>query len=143
MSALITGIGHGMSSNDEPNDEPLEVTDEPLEAKEAHLRVGRDEVDVIDVRDLEAFADGHIPGARHLAEDEVESLKDQLPDDKPALLVCESGERSAELAAKLRDEGQNATSIDGGMESWTSDKLPVQPASDFEFEGPGNQPPGQ
>jgi rhodanese-related sulfurtransferase len=59
------------------------------------------------------------------------------------VIVCADGERSAKLAARLREEGRDAASIDGGMEAWAKEGLPVQPRPDEEFEGPDySKPPG-
>jgi rhodanese-related sulfurtransferase len=52
------------------------------------------------------------------------------------VVVGADGERSAMLAARLREEGKAAASIEGGMQAWRKEGLPVQPRPDEEFEGP-------
>ena len=123
--------------------ERTEIGDEPVSPKDARLLIARNEADVIDIRsDEEAFGHEHVPGARRMDGGDEEALKAELPEDGQVLLVCESGERSAELAATLRDEGRSVGSIEGGLESWKSAGLPVQPGSDKEFEGPSGKLPG-
>ena len=56
--------------------------------------------------------------------------------DDPVVVVCDTGERSAEVAARLRDQGYRAANVKGGMKGWSGDKLPLQPAEDEEFHGP-------
>ena len=120
-----------------------ELTDEPLSPEDARVLIGQDDAAVVDIRDdPDAFAEGHLTGAVHVPGGDTESLPDELPDDKALLVVCESGDRSAEVAAKFRDEGRQATSIEGGMESWVSSGLPVQPRSETDFEGPELKQPG-
>ena len=90
----------------------------------------------IDVRDQEEYARGHIPGSINIPADELEQRVDELSDDGPVIVVCDSGKRSAEAAGQLRERGYEAASIEGGMSAWSSDKLPLQPAEDEEFHGP-------
>jgi rhodanese-related sulfurtransferase len=52
------------------------------------------------------------------------------------IVACEDGERSAEVAEQLRGQGYEAASIEGGLGAWSSEKLPLQPAEDQEYEGP-------
>ena len=114
-----------------------------MSPEDARVLIGRDEADVIDIReDEETFAKGHLTGAVHVPGGDLESLPDDLSQDSTLLVVCESGERSAEVAAKFRDEGRSATSIEGGMDSWVSSGLPVQPRVEEEFEGPELKQPG-
>lgn len=125
------------------SEESPEIGDEPLSPDDARILIARNEADVIDIRgDEDAFSHEHVPGARRLDGDDEQALKDELPEEGDIVLVCESGERSAELAATLRDEGRNVVSIDGGLESWKSAGLPVQPNTDVEFPGPEFKPPG-
>ncbi|HEX2128840.1 MAG TPA: rhodanese-like domain-containing protein [Solirubrobacterales bacterium] len=120
-----------------------ETPEGPLSPEDARVLIGSGDADVVDIRDdADAFAEGHLTGAVHAPGGDSESLPDDLSDDKTLVFVCESGERSAEVAAKLRDEGRKATSVDGGMKSWKSSGMPVQPRDEVEFEGPDLKAPG-
>ena len=91
---------------------------------------------VLDIRPQDEFGEAHIAGSNNVDADDLDSAVEDLDEDSPVIVVCADGKRSAEVAERLRDEGYEAASIDGGMGSWTSDKLPTQPAEDQEFEGP-------
>jgi rhodanese-related sulfurtransferase len=91
------------------------------------VRIINDGVAVIDLRPAEQYAAGHIVAARNIPEAEL--LKDpaQLAKHKKgALLVCDSGARSAGVAAQLRKAGtENVFSIKGGLAAWQQENLPV------------------
>jgi rhodanese-related sulfurtransferase len=115
----------------------------PISPEEARELVAGGEVRALDIRDDEEWDDGRVPGSVHMAEETLVERLHDIPEEAGVLVVCSDGERSAELAAKLRDEGRRATSIEGGMDAWMSDRLPTEPRPDDEFEGPDySKPPG-
>ena len=110
---------------------------EALSAEEARkLIAGEDPVQVLDLRPQEEFAEGHITGAENVDPDDLDSAVSELSEGERVIVVCADGERSGEIAATLCDEGFDAASVKGGMDSWTSDKLPVQPREEQEYHGP-------
>ena len=120
-----------------------EQTDEPLSPEDARVLIGKEGAKVIDIReDEDAFAEGHLAGAAHVPGGDREALPDDLSQDQTLVLVCESGERSAELAAEWREDGRSVTSLEGGMEAWKGSGMPIQPNPGSEFEGPELRPPG-
>ena len=82
---------------------------------------------VIDLRDAEKFSAGHIVDARNIPEAEFAgSPAGQKAAGKPTLLVCDTGDRSGQLAGRLRKDGiDNIYSITGGLDAWRRDNLPV------------------
>lgn len=82
---------------------------------------------VIDVRDAAKFAAGHIVDAKNIPESEFSgSSATQIKTGKTTLLVCDAGDRSGELAGRLRKDGsENVYSIAGGLDAWQRDNLPV------------------
>ena len=76
---------------------------------------------ILDIRDASAFAYGHMEGAVHLPQDALFSA--DLPKDRPILLYCKTGEKSAEAAAVLRDMGYDAQAVSGGYVGWVLDHL--------------------
>jgi rhodanese-related sulfurtransferase len=93
-------------------------------------RVTRNDLGLIllDVREKEAFAGGHIPGAQHLPRGQLElRVNKELPDPTCRILVaCEFGHISTLAAATLRDLGYTqAAALDGGMKAWREAGLPV------------------
>lgn len=81
---------------------------------------------VVDVRSPENYAAGHIVDARNITETELLDQPDNLGKKKSALLVCDNGQRSSELVAKLRKGGlENIFSLKGGLAAWQQENLPV------------------
>jgi molybdopterin/thiamine biosynthesis adenylyltransferase/rhodanese-related sulfurtransferase len=77
---------------------------------------------VIDVRQDEEWAVGHIPGARHVPKSHLESRIEGTAPDKsaPVVLYCASGQRSAWAARTLiEDLGyEHVSSMTGGFTLW-------------------------
>jgi molybdopterin/thiamine biosynthesis adenylyltransferase/rhodanese-related sulfurtransferase len=77
---------------------------------------------VIDVRQDEEWAGGHIPGARHVPKSHLESRVEGTAPDKnqPVILYCASGQRSAWAARTLiEDLGYaHVSSMTGGFTLW-------------------------
>jgi glyoxylase-like metal-dependent hydrolase (beta-lactamase superfamily II)/rhodanese-related sulfurtransferase len=83
---------------------------------------------VLDVREREAFAAGHIPGAKHLPRGQLElRVDDELPDPTARILACcEFGRISTLAAQTLRTMGfTHACALDGGMKAWREARLPL------------------
>ena len=76
---------------------------------------------ILDVREKDAFANGHVPGATHLPRGQLElRVNEALPDPSVEILtVCEFGKISTLAAATLRELGYTrAAALDGGMKAW-------------------------
>ena len=78
---------------------------------------------IVDVRTPEEFAEGHIPGAINVPNEEIGiEMPDALPDKDQLLLVyCRRGNRSKEASQKLADMGYTNVYEFGGIETWTGD----------------------
>jgi rhodanese-related sulfurtransferase len=79
---------------------------------------------IIDVRSPEAFAQGHVPGAVNLPEDQWQSLKG-LRKDQTNVVYCYSV--VCHLAAKaciyFASKGYSVIEMDGGYEYWKKNDL--------------------
>src|SRR5207244_3972422 len=79
-------------------------------------------VAVVDVRDAEEFAAGHIPGAKHVPRSYLESrIEGAVPDRAtPVILYCASGNRSAYGARTLQQDlgYAHVRSMTGGITLW-------------------------
>src|ERR1700738_2330407 len=77
---------------------------------------------VVDVREVEEFAAGHIPGAKHVPKSYLESrIEGAAPDrSQHVILYCQSGNRSAWAARTLIDDlgYENVESMTGGITLW-------------------------
>ena len=82
---------------------------------------------LLDVREYPEFAGGHLPGARLLPLAELERRIGELPRDREIVCVCRSGQRSAEVAAKLGQVGfANVSQLDGGVMAWEKAGLSLE-----------------
>ncbi len=80
-----------------------------------------DEIVIIDVREPEEFAVGRIPGATLIPLGELAGRTDEVPTDKPVVMVCRSGNRSAQAVQILQKAGfTNIHNMTGGMIEWTA-----------------------
>ena len=76
---------------------------------------------VVDIRDPQSFAQGHISGSRHLDNHSLHDFIAQADLDQPLLVVCYHGNSSQSAAAYLVGQGfAEVYSLDGGIELWRS-----------------------
>ena len=83
---------------------------------------------VIDVREVEEYASGHIQNAKSLPysklPEQISLLK--LKKDKPVLLVCESDKRAAAAVRKFAAAEFTAIHVfEGGLKAWREAQLPL------------------
>jgi glyoxylase-like metal-dependent hydrolase (beta-lactamase superfamily II)/rhodanese-related sulfurtransferase len=84
---------------------------------------------VLDVRERDAFEEGHVPGARLLPRGQLElRVNQELTDPTRRILVyCEFGRISTLATATLRQMGfRGAVALDGGMKAWREAGLPLK-----------------
>lgn len=84
-----------------------------------------EETTVLDVREPDEYAAGHIAGSVHIPEGVISDRAPELPDDVRLVLVCRSGHRSARATAYLRAEGLDAVNLEGGMRAWVAAGRPM------------------
>ena len=94
-------------------------------------------VPLIDVREREEFAAGHVPGAVNLPMSELGEHLDRLPDE-PFDVICQAGGRSARVVEALEARGYDATNVEGGTGEWIAQGREVEtPAEAPETGAPG------
>jgi hydroxyacylglutathione hydrolase len=94
------------------------------EAVEEQVRAG--ELYVIDVRYEKELAEGQIPGAKHIMLGYLPQRMQDLPRDKPILVQCKSGRRSAIGVSLLKANGfLQVQNLSGGFDEWRRRGLPV------------------
>ncbi|HUX49506.1 MAG TPA: rhodanese-like domain-containing protein [Spirochaetia bacterium] len=71
---------------------------------------------IIDVRTEDEFMDGHYPNAVNIPVNEIMDRAEEIgPKDKPVVVYCESGSRSAYAAMMLKVEGFTDVTNAGGL----------------------------
>lgn len=99
-----------------------------LSTAEAITLINRQHALVLDVREDTEFASGHIIDAKHIP---LAKLPERLSElnkykDKPILVNCQRGMRSAKACEILRKaEFKQIHNLQGGLEAWMTAKLPV------------------
>jgi molybdopterin/thiamine biosynthesis adenylyltransferase/rhodanese-related sulfurtransferase len=92
-----------------------------ISTPEAHEQLGRDGPLFVDVRPVDEWEEGHIPGAVHAPRNNLESrVEGLIPDKSRALVVyCASGARSAFAVRSLHELGyENVANLAGGFADW-------------------------
>ena len=83
---------------------------------------------LLDVRGAEAFAAGHIRGARNLPADRLAEDLDGLKrfKDKPVVVYCDRGVIAPAVLRQLASSGfSKVVSLRGGLNAWRAEQLPV------------------
>jgi rhodanese-related sulfurtransferase len=99
-----------------------------LTPTEAVLLMNRSNAVVVDVREATEYAQGHIADAKHIP---LAQLGERLKEltrykEKPVLLHCQGGVRSAKACDLLAKEGfTKLYNLQGGINAWQQAKLPV------------------
>jgi rhodanese-related sulfurtransferase len=83
---------------------------------------------LLDVREPAEYADGHAPGSRLIPLGQLKNRVSEIQafKDKPVVVICRSGRRSAQAAGILSQLGfTNIHNAEGGMLAWEKAGLPV------------------
>lgn len=86
---------------------------------------------VLDLRPAEAFAAGHLNGARNLPPDQILNAGETLKKykEKPVIVYDESGSLGASASRQLAAQGfTKAVNLRGGLAAWRAENLPVAKA---------------
>jgi glyoxylase-like metal-dependent hydrolase (beta-lactamase superfamily II)/rhodanese-related sulfurtransferase len=127
--ALRTNMSGGKTINQLLAEAASKVPFMAMEQLAAMLDARPDDFIILDVREKDAFAAGHVPGAVHLPRGQLElRVNEILPDPGAEILtVCDFGKVSTLAAATLRELGfTRATALDGGMAAWREAGNPVE-----------------
>jgi rhodanese-related sulfurtransferase len=80
---------------------------------------------VLDVREPDEWAAGHIETALHIPIGEVTGRLGDLPQAEPLYVICRSGGRSARVTEFLCAQGRAAVNVAGGMQDWAMAGKPM------------------
>ena len=116
MSFLSRFFGGQTASH--PLLQPAEYKSRFMDGKQPHT--------LVDVRTPEEFSAGYIPGAINIALHELGTKMNKIPKDKPVVIYCRSGNRSAHAAQALIQAGYGEVYDLGGLIEWARQGLPVK-----------------
>lgn len=100
-----------------------------LPPQEFHDAVVNKDVQLLDVRTPEEFAEGHLKDAENInvLEDDFISEVEKLDPEKPIYVYCRSGKRSAKAAQILKEKGfKEIRDLQGGFLEWEAQGLPKE-----------------
>ncbi|MCZ7381537.1 MAG: MBL fold metallo-hydrolase [Candidatus Methanoperedens sp.] len=92
-----------------------------------YMRMGKENMSILDVRKKEEYAAGHIPGAVNIYVGELEGQLSGIPSDRPVVSVCSAGYRSGIGASILTRRGFGRVyNLIGGTTAWKEKGYPVK-----------------
>lgn len=81
---------------------------------------------VIDVREMQEYTAGTVPGAEPMPLATLPLRAGELGRDEKLVIICRSGARSAQACMFLQQQGySNVFNLRGGMIGWAGKQFPV------------------
>ena len=106
--------GNGLASN--------------ISVDEAYAIYQQGDAFFVDVRELSEWNEFHAPGTTLVPLGELPARLNEIPRDRPIVVVCRSGNRSQQGRDILLEAGfTDVTSMDGGLNEWRSKGYPIEP----------------
>jgi rhodanese-related sulfurtransferase len=106
---------------------PAPVPTVDVAEAERRLREDTDGPILLDVREPNEFAEVRAPGAVLIPTSQFMTRVGELPADRPLLVVCAMGGRSANVTGYLVQSGRtDVVNVAGGMDAWERAGLPVK-----------------
>ena len=122
IALVVLGIGAVwlMSRNTTTASMPSEISVQEAVAKQQAGAF------ILDVREPSEWNDAHIAGTTLIPLGELASRANELPKDKEIVVVCRSGNRSAQARDLLLNNGfTQVTSMAGGLNQWKAADYPT------------------
>ena len=113
-----------------PHDLVVEAKSQIKEVNTAEVQAHMAKLTIIDVREYEEFAAGHLPGAinipRGVLEFKIGTVNECADKAKPYLVYCRTSGRAALSTVQLQKIGYTGViSMAGGFEAWAKEERPV------------------
>jgi len=127
--ALRTNASGGLTVDQLIQHAALRISFMSMDELARRIAGGDPGLEILDVREADAYAAGHVPGARHLPRGQLELRVDELfPDpDVRILCYCELGKVSTLAAGTLHEMGfRSAIALDGGIRAWREAGHPIE-----------------
>ena len=90
--------------------------------------IQKPDVQLLDVRTAEEFAESHLEGAINIdvkKQDFIDQAVERLDTTKVVAVYCRSGRRSANAAEMLAEKGFKAVNLEGGIIAWKKEQMPT------------------
>ena len=82
---------------------------------------------LLDVRENEEIAIAKIQSSTHIPMGQIVDRIDEIDKNKPVIVMCHSGGRSARVCVYLAENGYDSTNLAGGINSWSINIDPSVP----------------
>ncbi|MFA6060130.1 MAG: MBL fold metallo-hydrolase [Taibaiella sp.] len=94
-------------------------TEDVIDIEAFKTYLGKDDVQIVDVRGLTEYESGHIEGADHVFVGTLQDNLHKIEKDKQVVIHCQAGDRSAVAYSILVKNGfKNVKNFSGGMKEW-------------------------
>jgi len=100
-----------------------------LTPTEATLLINREDALIVDVREPDEYASGHLPESRNFPLARLEERANEIAKSKdvPVIIVCQSGVRSEGACKSLEKLGfTKVHNLGGGIAAWRTAGLPLK-----------------
>jgi rhodanese-related sulfurtransferase len=101
-----------------------------IDVEEARREIAGGDATAVDVRSEEEWSEGHVPGATHLPDGDVDASADRPEEGARLMVIAKDGKQAEKAASRLSEEGYDAVAVDGGMDDWVSEDFRTQPTAD-------------
>lgn len=93
-----------------------------ISCTDAKALIASNDVNIVDIRDLETFNNGHIIDAEHMDNHSVAQYINDTEHELPLIVCCYHGNSSQPAAAYMAEQGfKDVYSLDGGYEQFASE----------------------
>lgn len=94
-------------------------------------KADKSQYQIVDIRSEQEIAHGSVPGAVAMPPETLIEMSDERIDKAKTIVVCCSrGRESVDVAERLREQGHDALSLEGGYIAWLLDFMKSQEEAD-------------
>jgi thioredoxin 1/putative thioredoxin len=97
-----------------------------IRAAELAPMIQQGQVVAVDTRDAGSFARAHIPGAKNIPLEEINTRLAELHMFGTPVVYCRAGDKSKELSEQLTSDGIGVAFLEGGFLAWEAEMLPIE-----------------
>ena len=100
-----------------------------LSPVQATQLINREDAYILDVREADEYASGHLPEAKNIPTSKLAERIGELEKfkDKPVIVCCASGIRSNKACGELKKQGfEKLYNLSGGVDAWVGAGYPIK-----------------